>query len=66
MTANTDKKFYTVEQFINYIGDGTISASSVYRHMKNGEIPHTQIGNRKLIPAHWVHALCGSALGEVG
>ena len=60
-----EKKFYSVKEFVNVIGEGTISKASIYKHIKDGSIPVAYIGNRALIPADWVEEFCNSAKANV-
>lgn len=48
------RKFYTVSQLAEYLGDDVISKGAVYSMIKKGEIPSMQLGDRILIPAQWV------------
>lgn len=49
-----ERKFFTVAQLIEYLGNGVISKGSIYLMIKKGEIPTVRIGERILIPATWV------------
>lgn len=48
------RKFYTVSQLAEYLGENVISKGAVYSMIKKGEIPSMQLGDRILIPAQWV------------
>lgn len=49
-----ERKFFTVAQLIEYLGNGVISKGSIYLMIRKGEIPTVRIGERILIPATWV------------
>lgn len=49
-----ERKFFTVAQLIEYLGNGVISKGSIYMMIRKGEIPTVRIGERILIPATWV------------
>ena len=47
------KKFYTVTEFHELIGD-VVSKAQVYRMIRKCDIPVKYIGQKVLIPAVWV------------
>ena len=47
------KKFYTVTEFHELVGD-VVSKAQVYRMIRKGDIPVKYIGQKVLIPAVWV------------
>ena len=55
--------FYTVIQFLDYIGH-CVSKAAVYQKIANGEIPVQHFGSRKLIPAAWVDNFVNGAKYE--
>ena len=59
------RKFFTVNQLIEYLGKGTVTKNTIYTKIRNGEIPATCIGSRKLIPASWVMDFCNAAENKV-
>lgn len=60
---NPAPKYYTVNQFLYYIGN-CVTRAAVYQKIKNGEIPVQHFGSRKLIPAEWVENFVNGAKYE--
>ncbi len=58
---NEERKFFTVSQLVEYLGNGVISRSTVYLIIKDGTIPVIHIGTKPLIPASWVDDFVNSA-----
>lgn len=56
------RKFYNVPQFVQYVGEGTISKPNVYKLIQKGKIPVIYVGKRPLIPASWVKSFCKNGL----
>ena len=52
------RRFFTVSQLMDYLGEGVISHQQVYRNIRAGLIPSKQIGKKILIPAAWVEEFC--------
>ena len=48
------RRFFTVSQLMDYLGEGVISHQQVYRNIRAGLIPSKQIGKKILIPAAWL------------
>lgn len=59
------KKFYTVKQFVEYIGADALSPATIYLMIKRGQVPVVQANKRLLIPADWVYEFCNSASYKV-
>ena len=55
------KKFYTIQQFCEYVGGDVFTAATVYAHIKSGNIPVQQLGSKILIPASWVENFVNGA-----
>lgn len=55
------KKFYTVQQFVEYVGEDLFTPAAVYEHIKNGNIPVQQLGSKILIPTAWVEEFVNGA-----
>lgn len=55
------KKFFTVQQFCEYIGSDVFTPAAVYDQVKNGNIPIQQLGSKILIPATWVENFVNGA-----
>ena len=49
-----NKKFYTVGQLVEYLGEDIISKGTIYLMIKRGDIPVSYISSKPLIPAWWV------------
>lgn len=60
---NKKQKFYSVNQFLDYIGN-CVTKAAVYQKIANGEIPVQHFGSRKLIPATWVDNFVNGAKYE--
>ena len=60
----TTKKFYTVQQFVEYIGSDIFNAAAVYDQIKNGKIPVQKLGTKILIPTKWVEEFVNGAKYE--
>ena len=58
---SNQRKFYSVNQFYELMGTGTISKASIYLQIKKGEIPVAYFGSKPLIPADWAEEFCKSA-----
>lgn len=56
-----NQRFFTVNQFVEYIGINVISKAQIYSEIKAGRIPVTYIGTKVLIPAKYVIDFCESA-----
>lgn len=56
-----EKRFYTVQQFSDYIGTDILSKASIYLMIRRGQVPVVQANKRILIPAKWVYQFCDSA-----
>ena len=54
----TGKRLLTIKEFC-YVA--RISRTSLYRHLKSGEIPHTRIGSRVLISADVIDLIAEQA-----
>ena len=52
---NNNRKFYSVNQFYELIGNGVISKSYIYQKIRKGDIPVTYFGTKPLIPVAWVN-----------
>ena len=59
--VSNEKRFYTVQQFSNYIGADILSKASIYMMIRRGQVPVVQANKRILIPAKWVYQFCNSA-----
>ena len=46
--------FYSVGQFCELLGEGTVSKSYIYQKIRKGDIPVKYFGIKPLIPAAWV------------
>lgn len=55
------KKFYTVQQFCEYIGSDVFTPAAVYDQIKSGNIPIQQLGSKILIPTQWVEDFVNGA-----
>lgn len=58
---SSERKFYTVKQFSEYIGTDILSKASIYLMIRRGQVPVVQANKRILIPAKWVYQFCNSA-----
>lgn len=58
---SSERRFYTVKQFSEYIGTDILSKASIYMMIRRGQVPVVQANKRILIPAKWVHQFCNSA-----
>lgn len=58
---NNNRKFYSVNQFYELIGNGVISKSYIYQKIRKGEIPVTYFGTKPLIPVSWVDNFLSSS-----
>ena len=58
---NIKRKFYSVNQFCELIGEGVISKSYIYQKIRKGDIPVTYFGTKPLIPVAWVDAFIASS-----
>ena len=47
--------FYSVNQFCELLGEGTVSKSYIYQKIRKGDIPVTYFGTKPLIPVAWVN-----------
>lgn len=56
-----ERKFFTVSQLVEYLGQGVISRGTIYLMVKKGDIPTVRIGERILIPASWVDQFINNA-----
>lgn len=56
-----ERKFFTVSQLVEYLGQGVISRGTIYLMIKKGDIPTVRIGERILIPASWVEQFVANA-----
>lgn len=56
-----NRKFYSVNQFYELIGNGVISKSYIYQKIRKGEIPVTYFGTKPLIPVAWVDKFIASS-----
>ncbi len=56
-----ERKFFTVSQLVEYLGQGVISRGTIYLMIKKGDIPTVRIGERILIPASWVDQFINNA-----
>lgn len=63
--VSKNKKFFTVKQFVEYIGTDALSTATIYLMIKRGQVPVVQANKRLLIPADWVHEFCNSASYKV-
>lgn len=59
--VSNEKRFYTVQQFSDYIGADILSKASIYMMIRRGQVPVVQANKRILIPAKWVYQFCNSA-----
>ena len=59
--VSSEKRFYTVKQFSDYIGSDILSKASIYLMIRRGQVPVVQANKRILIPARWVYQYCNSA-----
>lgn len=59
------RKFFTVSQLMDYLGDGVISQQQVYRNIRAGLITSKQIGKKILVPAAWVEEFCSDQTEDV-
>lgn len=57
----TNKKFFTVQQFVDYVGSDVFTPAAVYDQVKNGNIPVQQLGSKILIPTSWVEEFVNGA-----
>ena len=57
----TTKKFFTVQQFCEYVGSDVFTPAAVYEHVKSGNIPVQQFGSKILIPTSWVEEFVNGA-----
>ena len=55
------KKFFTVQQFVEYIGEDVFTPAAVYEQIKNGNIPIQQLGSKILIPTSWIEEFVNGA-----
>lgn len=56
-----NKKFFTVQQFCEYVGNDVFTPAAVYEHIKSGNIPIQQLGSKILIPTSWVEEFVNGA-----
>ena len=56
-----ERKFFTVSQLVEYLGQGVISRGTIYLMIKKGDIPTVRIGEQILIPASWVDQFINNA-----
>ena len=56
-----NRKFYSVNQFFELLGEGVVSKSYIYQKIRKGEIPVTYFGTKPLIPVAWVDKFIASS-----
>lgn len=59
------RKFFTVSQLMDCLGEGVVSHQQVYRNIRAGLIPSKKIGKKILIPAAWVEEFCSDQTEDV-
>jgi len=55
------KKFYTVQQFCDYVGSDVFTPAAIYDQINNGKIPVQHLGTKILIPTSWVEEFVNGA-----
>lgn len=53
-----ERKYYSVDQFVKFIGEGAVSKPNIYKLIQKGTIPAIYLGRKPLISAEWVKHFC--------
>ena len=53
MLINVKRQFYTVKELRQHLG-GVVTTGTIYKCIRNKEIPAVKFGTKILVPASWV------------